>query len=128
MDALHEPVSLGVLAEEPESPGAEIQAMVGLALPIPEDGVEAIGDEEEGAAEPWKAAAPDPDAWRGEGEEGEDGQAPRTALLAFAPRVRLRRTFPEDFGEELADLLESALLGATRPALEARVERMLDDL
>lgn len=125
-DALHEPVSLGVLAEEPEDPAAEIQAMVGLALPInPAD----LGEgDDESEAEPWKAAAPNPDAWRGEEAAEEDSEAPRTALLAFAPLVRLRRKFPEDFGEELADLLEAALSGATRPALEARVDRMLGDL
>ncbi len=47
------------------------------------------------------------------------------APLAFAPLVRLRRKFPDDFGEELADLLESALAGETRPSLEARVDEML---
>lgn len=126
-DALVEPVSLGVLAEEPEDPDAEIQAMVGLAMTIDpgEMGELEGGPEEE--SEPWKASAPDPEAWRGEkrvpGEE-----APRTALLAFAPLVRLSRKFPDDFGEELADLLEAALSGATRPALQARVDRMLGDL
>ena len=125
-DALTLPVSLGVLAEEPEEPNAEIQAMVGLAMPInPGE----MGDgAEESAAEPWKASAPDPEAWRGDdGGEGPD-ESPRTALLAFAPLVRLQRKFPNDFGEELADLLEAALAGATRPALEARVDRMLGDL
>ena len=125
-DALNEPVSLGVLAEEPEDADAEIQAMVGLALPINEG---ELGEEvEEQGSEPWKAAAPDPDAWRGEDAPADGGDAPRTALLAFAPLVRLRRRFPDDFGEELADLLEAALSGATRPALEARVDRILDDL
>lgn len=125
-DALNEPVSLGVLAEEPEEADAEIQAMVGLALPINEG---ELGEEaEEQASEPWKAAAPDPDAWRGEEAAADAADAPRTALLAFAPLVRLRRRFPEDFGEELADLLEAALSGATRPALEARVDRILGDL
>jgi hypothetical protein len=125
-DALHEPVSLGVLAEEPEDPAAEIQAMVGLALPInPAEMEEGI---EEPETEAWKAGAPDPEAWRGGDSADDDAEAPRTALLAFAPLVRLRRRFPEDFGEELADLLEAALSGATKPALEARVDRMLDDL
>jgi hypothetical protein len=126
-DALNEPVSLGVLAEEPAEPEAEIQAMVGLALPINE-GELGEGAEDEDGGEPWKAAAPDPEAWRGEGAERGSADAPRTALLAFAPLVRLRRKFPNDFGEELADLLEAALAGATRPALEARVDRMLGDL
>lgn len=126
-DALNEPVSLGVLAEEPEEPDAEIQAMVGLALPINEDEMGAMGDDEGEGAEPWKAGAPDPEAWRGE-DAGAAADSPRTALLAFAPLVRLRRKFPDDFGAELADLLEAALAGATRPALEARVDRMLGDL
>lgn len=79
---------------------------------------------EEGGAEPWSA---DPDAWKGDvGEAEEEGE--RTVLLAFAPLVRLRRKFPEDFGEELADLLESALAGDTRPNLEARVDDMLGGL
>ena len=126
-DSLQQPVSLGVLAEEPEDPTDEIQAMVGLALPINEAEMGELA-EEEGESEPWKAGAPDPEAWRGESSEAEGPEAPRTALLAFAPLVRLRRKFPEDFGEELADLLEAALAGATRPALEARVDRILDDL
>lgn len=120
--ATEEPVRLGVLAEEPESPDAEIQAMVGLALPA--DAVARAEDEgEEGDdEEPWRTS--DPDAWRGEDESEEED---RTVLLAFAPLVRLDRRFPGSFGEELADLLESALSGDTRPALEARVDRMLDD-
>lgn len=126
-DALTEPVSLGVLAEEPEDPEAEIQAMVGLALPINPGELGELAGEEEEASEPWKASAPDPDAWRGE-DAMEPEAAPRTALLAFAPLVRLTRKFPHDFGEELADLLEAALSGATRPVLEARVDRMLGDL
>lgn len=127
-DALTEPVSLGVLAEEPEETGAEIQAMVGLALPIKEGDLPEAGEGEGEAAEAWKASAPDPEAWRGDDAAPDGPDAPRTALLAFAPLVRLHRKFPADFGEELADLLESALAGATRPALEARVDRMLGDL
>ena len=125
-DALTEPVSLGVLAEEPEDAGAEIQAMVGLAMPIDPGELSETGGPE-GPNEAWKSSAPDPDGWRGEGDSG-GAEPPRTALLAFAPLVRLHRRFPEDFGEELADLLEAALAGATRPALEARVDRMLGDL
>jgi hypothetical protein len=126
-DALEDPVALGVLAEEPEDPTTEIHAMVGLAIPVgDEDGED--DDEEDGApTEPWLASAPDPEAWRGAEAEEEGVELPRTALLAFAPLVRLHRKFPLDFGEELADLLESALSGATRPALEARVDRMLED-
>jgi hypothetical protein len=125
-EATLEPVQLGLLAEEPEAPDAEIHAMVGLSVPI-------SGPLPDGAAEepdePWKAGDAEPwktDGWRGEGED-EEG-APRTALLAFAPLVRLKRRFPDNFGEELADLLESALSGATKPNLEARVDRMLEDL
>ncbi|CAN5788279.1 hypothetical protein BH23GEM6_BH23GEM6_01180 [soil metagenome] len=126
-EALLEPVTLGVLAEEPESPDKEIQAMVGLAVPVSELDVDPEPGEE--PEEPWKASAGDPEAWRGDspGEAGEQGM-PRTALLAFAPLVRLHRKFPLDFGDELADLLEAALSGVTRPALEARVDRMLGDL
>ena len=128
-EALVEPVTLGVLAEEPEDPEAEIRAMVGLAVPVSDLGPE---EREEGPEEPWKASVGDAEAWRGESEweEGaeEEGELPRTALLAFAPLVRLQRRFPLDFGEELADLLEAALAGITRPALEARVDRMLGDL
>lgn len=130
-EALVEPVTLGVLAEEPEDPDAEIRAMVGLAVPVGDaDGVEEQA--EEGTSEPWRASVGDAEAWRGEqgwegGKEEETG-VPRTALLAFAPLIRLQRKFPLDFGEELADLLEAALAGVTRPALEARVDRMLGDL
>lgn len=118
------PVRLGLMAEEPEEAGAEVQAMVGLALPIdqlpPEMAAEAEGGDE-GGSEPWQSGRSD-ESWRG---EEEDPDAPRTVMLAFAPLVRIQRRRPDDFSEELADLLESALAGATRPSLEARVERML---
>ena len=124
-EATTEPVQLGLLAEEPEEVGEEIRAMVGISVPVqgPFEG-ETAGDEDD---EPWRAGA-DPDAWRGEEGGSETPEVPRAALLAFAPLVRLKRKHPEDFGEELADLLETAIAGATRPALEARVDRMLEDL
>jgi hypothetical protein len=132
-DALLEPVTLGVLAEEPEDPAAEVHAMVGLAIPVdPEDveqaEMEGMGSGEQPPAEPWRASAGDPDAWRGDSDDEEEPGAARTALLAFAPLIRLQRKFPTDFGDELADLLESALSGATRSAIQARVDRMLGDL
>lgn len=134
-EALEDPVTLGVLAEEPEDQSSEIQAMVGLAIPMGADDVEEDEDEDDGeseaedGAEPWRASVADAEAWRGEeDEELEEGEVPRTALLAFAPLVRLKRKFPLDFAEELADLLETALSGETRPALQARVDRMLGDL
>jgi hypothetical protein len=118
------PVQLGLLAEEPQEPGAETHAMVGLSVPISGPLTE---EAEEPAAEPWKAG--DADAWKADAwKEEEEEDVPRTALLAFAPLVRLKRRFPDSFGEELADLLESALSGDTKPNLEARVDRMLDDL
>lgn len=123
-DALDEPVTLGVLAEEPQD-DTEIQAMVGLAVPINEGMIEEGGLEDE-PDEPWKTSSGNVDAWKGDDAKGDE--VPRTALLAFAPLVRLERRFPEDFGEELADLLESALAGSTRPALQARVDQMLKDL
>ncbi len=117
------PVRLGLLAEEPED-AAEIQAMVGLAIPIDqlpaEMAAEAAGGDE-GGLEPWESGRSD-ESWRG---DDEDPDAPRTVMLAFAPLVRIARRRPDDFAEELADLLESALSGATKPSLEARVERML---
>lgn len=120
-EATLEPVRLGLLAEEPENPGAEIQAMVGLSIPVA-DAPEVLEEPGEGDAEPWRA---DPDAWRAEAGWEEEEPGEKTVLLAFAPLVRLRRRFPEDFGEELADLLESALAGSTRPSLQARVDDML---
>jgi hypothetical protein len=123
---IHGPVKLGLMAEEPEPEATEFQAMVGVAIPADQlptgmpshpDGE----DDEEDEMEPWRTAAPGAD-WRG--EEGDD-DTPRTLMLAFAPLVRIGRRCPHDFGDELADLLESALAGATRPSLEARVERML---
>jgi len=39
--------------------------------------------------------------------------------------VRVTRRKPDDFAEELVDLLESAITGATLPSLEARVNKML---
>lgn len=131
-ETLDIPVQLGLLAEEPESEDGEIHAMVGVSVPIRGD--EELEDEEEGAlgeesfdAEPWRASA-NFDGWQGEEEDEDDEEMPRAALLAFAPLVRLRRKFPLDFAQELADLLESALSGATRTALEARVDKMLGDL
>jgi hypothetical protein len=129
-EMLNEPVTLGVLAEEPEEEGDEVHAMVGLAVPIDRQRlIEQIsGDGEE--SEPWRSDAPSDDAWRGDADDdtGIDGVRPSTALLAFAPVVRLQRNFPDDFAAELADLLESALSGATRPANEARVDRFLGGL
>lgn len=127
-DALDEPVTLGVLAEEPEEVGDEIRAMVGLAVPISKE--DAPGPEaEEEDLEPWRASAGDSEAWRGEDADvPEESASPRTALLAFAPLVRIKRRFPLDFAEELADLLETALSGVTKPVLEARVDKMLEDL
>ncbi len=125
-EALREPVTLGVLAEEPEDPETEVRAMVGLAVPVSDLGAD--DEREEGSEEPWRASVGAAEAWRGEEEGGEEAEAARTALLAFAPLVRLQRRFPLDFGEELADLLEAALAGITRPAMEARIDRMLGDL
>jgi hypothetical protein len=126
--AIRGPVQLGLLAEEPDDPDAEIQAMVGVSLPanrLPEGVVLSDDDEEEEddapGAEPWKASA-NYDSWRGDGYEQEESD--KTVLLAFAPLVRVQRRC-NDFGEELVDLLESALSGATKPSLEARVDKML---
>jgi hypothetical protein len=124
-ETLEEPVHLGLMAEEPEA-GAEIHAMVGITLPVhalPE-GMVPEAEEEEEDLEPWQSSsAAASEAWRGEDDEGDE--APRTVLLAFAPLVRIARRHPHDFGEELADLLESALSGATKPNLEARVDHLL---
>lgn len=117
------PVRLGLMAEEPDDPAQEIQAMVGLTIPVEAlpPGIAAEAEEDDEDVEPWKSDAGS-DAWRG---EDEDDDRPRTVMLAFAPLVRIARRHPADFAEELADLLETALSGATKPSLEARVERML---
>lgn len=124
---LRGPVQLGLLAEEPESPEGEIKAMVGISIPVHSlpDGMvpEELDDEEDDDAEPWRSSA-NYDGWRGD-EWEDDDDAQRTVLLAFAPLVRITRRCPDDFGEELVDLLESAIAGATRPSLEARVDKML---
>ena len=122
---LREPVQLGLLAEEPADPGSEVKAMVGISIPVHSlpDGMVPEEMEEEDDDEPWKASA-NYDAWR-EGSDLNDGDRDRTVLLAFAPLVRVVRRVPNDFGEELVDLLESAISGATKPSLEARVDRML---
>jgi hypothetical protein len=123
------PVRLGLMAEEPEDPAQEIQAMVGLTVPIehlpPGMAAEVEEEEESDDSEPWKSAQSSPEAWRGSADDEGDDDRPRTIMLAFAPLVRIKRRHPQDFAEELADLLESALAGATKPSLEARVERML---
>lgn len=119
---LQAPVHLGLLAEEPEEPQSEVKAMVGISIPVnslPENMVpEEMEEEEDAADEPWKASA-NYDSWRGDSEPDE-----RTVLLAFAPLVRVQRR-KHDFAEELVDLLESAITGATVPSLEARVNKML---
>ena len=131
--AIREPVQLGALADEPEA-GTEIRAMVGICVQLPadaetegEEGGEPTGEEDA----PWRGEW-NPDGWKGGDEdEGDDeggGDKERTALLTFAPLVRLERRFPFDFAEELADLLESALAGKTKPVLEARVDNLLKDL
>jgi len=119
---LREPVHLGLLAEEPEEPHAEVKAMVGISIPVHSlpDGMVPEEMEEEDDTEPWKVSA-NYDSWRG--EEGFDADE-RTVLLAFAPLVRVTRR-KHDFAEELVDLLESAIHGATVPSLEARVNKML---
>ncbi len=119
------PVRLGLMAEEPEDPAQEIQAMVGLTIPVEAlpPGMVSEAEEGEEPAEPWQSGGGS-DGWRGD-DADEDDDRPRTVMLAFAPLVRIQRRHPHDFAEELADLLESALAGATKPSLEARVERML---
>lgn len=119
------PVRLGLMAEEPEDAAQEIQAMVGLTIPVEAlpPGMVSEAEETDEPLEPWQTGAR-PESWRGD-DAGDDEDRPRTVMLAFAPLVRIQRRHPEDFAEELADLLESALAGATKPSLEARVERML---
>ena len=122
---LHAPVQLGLLAEEPEDPNAEIKAMVGISIPVhslPDGMVPEEMEEEDDDSEPWKTSA-NYEGWRGDSfdDDGDD----RTVLLAFAPLIRISRRRPDDFGEELVDLLESAISGATLPSLEARVNKML---
>ena len=123
---LREPVQLGLLAEEPDDPAGEVKAMVGISIPVhslPDGMVPEEMEEEEDDTEPWRASA-NYDGWR-EGSEWNEGDSERTVLLAFAPLVRVIRRMPDDFGGELVDLLESAIAGATKPSLEARVDRML---
>lgn len=124
---LLEPVQLGLLAEEPDEPGAEVKAMVGISIPVHSlpDGMVPEETEEEEDDEPWKSSA-NYEGWR-DGDwaaGGDDADGERTVLLAFAPLIRIARRC-DDFGEELVDLLESAISGATKPSLEARVDRML---
>ncbi|HYH81489.1 MAG TPA: hypothetical protein VEX86_16920 [Longimicrobium sp.] len=122
---LRDPVQLGLLAEEPEDPSAEVKAMVGISIPVHSlpDGMVPEEMEDEEDDEPWKSSA-NYEGWRDEGY-GDEGGDERTVLLAFAPLVRISRRKPDDFGEELVDLLESAISGATLPSLEARVNKML---
>jgi hypothetical protein len=126
-NALQHPVMLGLLADEPEEESGEVHAMVGISLDVDELPAEMRAEheeEEEDDLEPWQSG-PSNDAWRGDDAEEDEDEEPHTVMLAFAPLVRLARRHPGDFGEELADLLESALSGATKPSLEARVDRML---
>jgi hypothetical protein len=126
--AITEPVQIGLLAEEPDDPGAEIHAMVGISVPVQsmDPSMMEAAESDEPDPEPWRS---DPDAWRADADEAAaPGEMPSTALLAFAPLVRIKRKFPDDFGNELVDLLESALAGVTKPSLQARVDRMLGDL
>lgn len=120
------PVRLGLMAEEPDEPDKEIQAMVGLTIPVEAlpPGMVAEAEEGEHELEPWQTGGGVTESWKGD-DADDDEDRPRTVMLAFAPLVRIMRRHPDDFSEELADLLESALSGATKPSLEARVERML---
>ncbi|MDR0787084.1 MAG: hypothetical protein LBG44_04365 [Gemmatimonadota bacterium] len=129
-EMLNIPVLLGVLAEEPEQESDEVHAMVGLAVPVDRQQLaEQLNGEEEEDTEPWRDGSGSDDAWRGDDEPGDpESDPPATALFTFAPLVRLKRVHPENFAEELADLLESALAGSTRPANEARVDRFLEGL
>jgi hypothetical protein len=131
--ALQQPVQLGLLADEPEEDVTEVHAMVGISLlvdELPEEmRAESEDDEDdEEELEPWQSSAGNGEAWRGEADDDDDDDEPHTVMLAFAPLVRLARRHPDDFAEELADLLESALAGATKPALEARVDQILGGL
>jgi hypothetical protein len=123
---LREPVHLGLLAEEPEDPAGEVKAMVGISIPVQKlpDGMVPEDMEDDEEEEPWKSSA-NYDAWRGEDAADDDADSERTVLLAFAPLVRVSRRRPDDFAEELMDLLETAITGATLPSLEARVNKML---
>jgi hypothetical protein len=127
-NALQNPVQLGLLADEPDEEGTEVHAMVGISLSVDELPAEMRAeheeDEDDDDLEPWQSSV-DTEAWRGEEPDEDEEDEPHTVMLAFAPLVRLARRHPDDFGEELADLLESALAGATKPSLEARVDRML---
>ena len=125
------PVRLGLMAEEPDDPDKEISAMVGVTIPVealPPGMVAEAEEAEQEPPEPWQTGA-GAESWKGESWKADDAEdddeRPRTVMLAFAPLVRIKRRHPGDFAEELADLLESAIAGATKPSLEARVERML---
>src|SRR5690606_14541305 len=84
-EMLTEPVTLGVLAEEPEDSSEEIRAMVGLAVPIDRQELLDGGDEEDAPDEPWRASVGEPEAWRGDSAPRfEDPSQAPTALLAFA--------------------------------------------
>jgi hypothetical protein len=126
---LREPVHLGLLAEEPHDADEEIKAMVGISIPVHSlpDGMVPEEMDDEDDDEPWKASA-NYDGWRGSEWDDDDDEAERTVLLAFAPLVRVVRRRPDDFGEELVDLLESAISGATKPSLEARIDKQLGGL
>ena len=119
------PVRLGLMAEEPDEPDKEIQAMVGVTIPVEAlpPGMVAEAEEPEQELEPWQTGGT-PESWKGDDSE-EDDDSPRTVMLALAQLVRIKRRHPDDFAEELSDMLESAIAGATKPSLEARVERML---
>jgi hypothetical protein len=100
--------------------------MVGISIPVQKlpDGMVPEDMEDDEEEEPWKSSA-NYDAWRGEDAADDDADSERTVLLAFAPLVRVSRRRPDDFAEELMDLLETAITGATLPSLEARVNKML---
>src|SRR5688500_7068613 len=89
------PVRLGLVAEAQEKEGEEIQAMVGLTIPVDRLPKGMISQEElDEDKEAWQGEG-NSDAWRGEDwTPDDDDDQPRTILLAFAPLVRLQRRHP----------------------------------
>jgi hypothetical protein len=118
------PVSVALAAREDD--GGNIDGRICLVLPV-----DANEDEEE-AAEPWRASVPPPPA-----EVDEEGAAARPdaeeaqfALLPIGNVVRTAadRRHPEDVAGDAKEMLDALLAGGGRDAVRKAIDDLLNNL
>ena len=124
---LDEPVSLALAATEDED--GNIDARVCLVLPVSENEQD---EDEEDAAEPWRASVPRPPMEieeEGEDEEGDDDE-PRVALLPIGNVVRASRdrNHPEEVEVDVWEMLENLVNGQAQDATQKAIDDLLNNL